>query len=615
MSLRSAAPWRLLARVVPVLAVVACQHDEPQVPTKLVPPTTATLAGVVGSKVATIPTVTVADQKGRGIANVWVHWHVASGGGRVTNDSSQTNAGGVATSGDWTLGTQSGSQTLTATASSLPVTTFTAIAAPGPIQSLLQWSPLQTGTVNTVLPTPPSVRAVDGFGNAVAGVVITFTVTKGGGVLSGAQQTTNADGIATATAWQLGTIAGDQTLIAVATAAGVSAIVTARATGGAAFDMIASGGDLQTAASGKRLCTPPSVKVRDQYGNAVARVPVTFTPANNSGTVTQATTLSDTTGNAAVGSWTLGSLASQTLLATSASLPGRQVVFTASLGTEPGFAICARFLGDGGTPRQREAITKAVARWQSVITAHVQTTHLTVPANECTDGIPAIDEDVEDLLLFVQLAPIDGPRNIIGQAAPCYIHIPANLTLMGFLQLDVADLDLMLADGTLDNVVLHEIGHILGIGTLWSFQRSLLTGRGGVDPYFTGASARQGFTLTGSTYAGTPVPVENTGGAGTRDSHWRRTVFGTELMQGFSAPSMPLSRVTIGSLGDLGYQVNLNAADPFSLAPAVLAPGVRATAIPLGQELVNDIADTPIWGIDKNGARRVLRVPLSNIRK
>jgi hypothetical protein len=62
------------------------------------------------------------------------------------------------------------------------------------------------------------------------------------------------------------------------------------------------------------------------------------------------------------------------------------------------------------------------------------------------------------------------------------------------------------------------------------------------------------------------VPLENTGGAGTADSHWRETIFRNELMSGFvAAPGNPLSRVTAGSLQDLGYTVDLSAAEPFGL--------------------------------------------------
>jgi hypothetical protein len=67
---------------------------------------------------------------------------------------------------------------------------------------------------------------------------------------------------------------------------------------------------------------------------------------------------------------------------------------------------------------------------------------------------------------------------------------------------------------------------------------------------------------------GTPteVPVENTGGPGTRDGHWRESIFRNELMSGFiGASGNPISRVTVASLEDMGYQVDLNAAEPYEL--------------------------------------------------
>ncbi|MEP6766089.1 MAG: leishmanolysin-related zinc metalloendopeptidase, partial [Gemmatimonadaceae bacterium] len=273
-----------------------------------------------------------------------------------------------------------------------------------------------------------------------------------------------------------------------------------------------------------------------------------------------------------------------------------------------GYTICARFIGDAGTPRQREAVTKALAKWQTAIVGHVQISHLTAPAGQCFDGGPAVNEDIEDLLLYVQLAAIDGPLNIIGQSAPCYLH-SSGLTAMGFLQLDTADLELMLADGTLDNVVLHEIGHILGIGTLWNVRHNLLTGGGTSNPFFTGAVARDGFALTGSVYSGTPVPVENSGGLGTRDAHWRRTVFGPELMNGYAAAVMPMSQVTIGSLADLGYTVSLAAADPYSLVPALMG------AVGPTREMPNDVADTPMWIVERDGSKTLIRVPTVPIRR
>ena len=603
---------RVFAVAVSAIAFVACNSDDPQVPTTLTAPTTSVVSGTVATIVSSAPTVTVKDQKGRGIANIWVHWSVGAGGGHVANDSARTDANGLSLSGGWTLGTTAGEQTLTATANSLPTAIFRAQAVAGAVQSLVVLAGAQSGIVNVAVTTAPSIRAVDQYGNAVQGLAITFNVLTGGGTLTGTQQTTNADGVATLGAWTLGTASGDQSVRAVATASGISATFIARAIGGAAASMTIVEGDAQRGSFGKRLCISPSVRVVDAFGNGIGSVPVSFTPAAGSGSVSTSTVLSDaTTGRATVGAWTLGANASQTLVATSSALPGKQLVFSETAATPPGYSICARFIGDGGTARQREAVVKAVTRWQSVITAHVASARgFFAAANECTNGIPAINEDVEDLLLYILLTPIDGRGGILGQSAPCYIYSSNGLTLMGFVQLDVADADQMVIDGTIDNVFLHEIGHILGIGTLWDSHRSLLNGRGSLDPFFSGAVARDQFSLTGSSYSGTPVPVENSGGVGTRDSHWRKTIFGSELMQGYAAPVMPLSKVTIGSLADLGYTVNLGAADPFSLLPAL-----RADDATPGTLMANDVSDSPMWMIGADGSKTIVRIPTNPFRR
>ena len=96
--------------------------------------------------------------------------------------------------------------------------------------------------------------------------------------------------------------------------------------------------------------------------------------------------------------------------------------------------------------------------------------------------------------------------------------------------------------------------------------------------------------------------VENTGGAGTADAHWRESVFGNELMTGFvDAGVNPLSRVTVASMGDLGYTVNLADADPYTLAP-----GLRAFARGPVIELKNDVLRVPLHEVDDAG--RVVRV-------
>ena len=66
----------------------------------------------------------------------------------------------------------------------------------------------QSGEVSTTLSAPIKVRASDQFGNGVAGVVITWSVTSGGGSLLPTTNTTDTSGAATF--WTLGATLGAQ---------------------------------------------------------------------------------------------------------------------------------------------------------------------------------------------------------------------------------------------------------------------------------------------------------------------------------------------------------------------------------------------------------------------
>ena len=81
---------------------------------------------------------------------------------------------------------------------------------------------------------------------------------------------------------------------------------------------------------------------------------------------------------------------------------------------------------------------------------------------------------------------------------------------------------------------MHEMGHILGIGTIWE-DLGLLSGAGGSNPIFVGANAPLNTTRFSA-----PLPAacrsKTTGGSGTRDSHWRESVLTTELMTGWAGP-------------------------------------------------------------------------------
>ena len=78
------------------------------------------------------------------------------------------------------------------------------------------------------------------------------------------------------------------------------------------------------------------------------------------------------------------------------------------------------------------------------------------------------------------------------------------------------------------------------------------------------------------------------GGPGTADAHWRELVFDNELMTGFvNFGTNPLSGITVASLADVGYAVNLAGADPYSIpAPIRLRAGPSRPAVSLGKDVL-----------------------------
>lgn len=219
------------------------------------------------------------------------------------------------------------------------------------------------------------------------------------------------------------------------------------------------------------------------------------------------------------------------------------------------FQVRVRFLG-GLTPTQQAAFADAAERWSQIITGDVPPVFL--------EG-----ELIDDVLIEAEGKPIDGRGGILGQAGPRFVRPGSNLPIKGIMSFDTADLDRMEADLELGDVILHEMGHVLGFGTLWS-RMGLIAGAGSVNPTFVGANAMSAYAeLTGRPDP-TPVPVANTGGPGTRDGHWREAVFGNELLTGFlSGAVRPISRMSIAAFEDMGYRVNPGADDPFALPSAL----------------------------------------------
>ena len=167
---------------------------------------------------------------------------------------------------------------------------------------------------------------------------------------------------------------------------------------------------------------------------------------------------------------------------------------------------------------------------------------------------------MDDILVFTGSGTIDGPGGTLAQSGPCSVRTASGQTIYSTLLFDSADVDAYASQ--LQQIAIHELGHSLGIGSLWNY-KGLTTGSGTSDPRYTGAAANREYTALGGTLG--YIPEENTGGSGTAEAHWRERTYGGELMTGYlNSGTNPLSRISIGGLADLGYSVDYTKADSYS---------------------------------------------------
>jgi hypothetical protein len=279
-----------------------------------------------------------------------------------------------------------------------------------------------------------------------------------------------------------------------------------------------------------------------------------------------ATSASD--GTVTLPMWTLGRSALPQTLHVGLGTIGTDV--SASVQTD--YNIDVRFFGADPTDAQKALFTNAAARISAIVTGDipdVTLTNFSATASCGLAGLPVVNETVDDLLIFAAVQNIDGPGGILAEAGPCLFRNPTsgNFAVVGVMLLDAADIESATSRGMLQDIITHEMLHIVGIGTLWDV-KNLIAAAGTPSVAYAGGSA----------VCSSSVPVENNGVRGTADAHWRESTFQSELMTGYvNLGGMPLSAITVGSLADMGYTVNALAADPFRVPGAPSANTIPST--------------------------------------
>ena len=229
----------------------------------------------------------------------------------------------------------------------------------------------------------------------------------------------------------------------------------------------------------------------------------------------------------------------------------------------------------------RDACQWAAQRWSQIIVGDL-------PDVRLPDG-----KVIDDIVINVQMGLLPGEANATGgvyaNAGPtAFRGDSAGLPYEAAAGIDPFDV------GTpqLKGLLLHEFGHALGIGSLWS-KKSLTQTPTTNNPIYVGTNAVREFNrIFGTT--GTSVPVENTGSGGTYGVHWRESVLDTELMTSFieaAGVAMPLSTITVGGMQDLGYTVNYAMADVYRKpAAGLVGQSVNGATPASGADSLNQAA-------------------------
>ncbi|MEM8864420.1 MAG: S8 family serine peptidase [Planctomycetota bacterium] len=241
------------------------------------------------------------------------------------------------------------------------------------------------------------------------------------------------------------------------------------------------------------------------------------------------------------------------------------------------FNIDVGFFG-GLTDSQKEVFDLAAARWEEII------------VGDLPDVEGVLGTLIDDVLITASGLEIDGVGGILGQAGPRQFRDDGTfLPAAGLMEFDIEDLAALEASGELFDVILHEMGHVLGIGTIWE-QRALIGGSGTPNPVFLGQEAIAQYNAVFGTNA-TGVPIEPD-----VEAHWDEAVFGNELMTPFiDGPGLPISSITVGMLQDLGYSVDLSAADFFDpFAPSALATGPTGSGIDTSGQMLRPEIETTL---------------------
>ena len=248
-----------------------------------------------------------------------------------------------------------------------------------------------------------------------------------------------------------------------------------------------------------------------------------------------------------------------------------------------GFNISVTKRGGALNEPLSSAIDQAVSFWESALLDAPDVLFAEPNAVGCGESIrPEFETSfIDDMAIVVAAEDMDGRGGTLAAAGLC-MHRgegygkQSRTPLFGVFVMDESDVEYLAGerDGIL-GVMIHEIGHLMGIGTTW-YRKAPADGMTfdpptrhfmahieptfqhyGEEIAFLGANARKAWDESGGTkeaFSLNGTPIATTGGPGSFGGHWDETVMTTELMTPFHNGGVenPFSAISFQSMADIG---------------------------------------------------------------
>lgn len=227
-----------------------------------------------------------------------------------------------------------------------------------------------------------------------------------------------------------------------------------------------------------------------------------------------------------------------------------------------------------------DAFDQAKLRWENIIVGDLE--DYAAQKNPEYDWFGGEWDDIQvnipidDVLIGYEFKYIDGKGKILGMAGPKTARIDreTSTTISGVMMFEEIDFEAMTEEDRL-LVVMHEMGHVLGLGTYLSIHCGTECVSGN-NIYSCEKASTEYSKLFGNQNASLTLEPGTC-------AHWSEDAFKSssksELMTPYfeKGKYQPISRVTVAALADIGYTVNMHAADPWIKHTTSLSRKTRAT--------------------------------------